>query len=232
VVRGGVAGLNMARHGATSATRPSAIRNPARLVHPGVRGHYEERRRQAGDGPGDAGQQVHARRQPIPRVQVDAHEDRFEEERDPLQREGQPHHLTVGAHQAGPEQPHLEAEDGARDGADPEQHAHGLDPLVRERAIVVIAGPDAAPLDEQHQYRHANAETGHDDVPAERQGHLLARREQLGRRRGRGDERYHHCHLSVLPQRCAPDNWPIIVRTDGQKQRNLLAFCFFTQVSS
>jgi hypothetical protein len=61
-----------------------------------------------------------ARWHAVPAVEVDPEEDRFDEERQPFERERQSEHVTEPAHQAGPQQAHLEAEHGARDCADRE----------------------------------------------------------------------------------------------------------------
>ena len=68
----------------------------------------------------------------FPAVEVDAEEDRLEEERDALQRERQPDHVAELAHELRPQQAHLEAEDRARHRADGEQHRRDLRPSLGE----------------------------------------------------------------------------------------------------
>ena len=102
------------------------------VVHPRVRGDDEERARHAGEDHRHGAQDVRARRQAAPAEQVDADEDRLDEEREALEHEREPEDLAVGAHQAGPQDAHLEGQEGARHRARGEQHPHGLGPRVGE----------------------------------------------------------------------------------------------------
>ncbi len=158
----------------------------ARRVHPRVRAHHQERRQRSGDQHGNPAEQVHLGRNAVPRVQVDAEEDGLDEERDALRRERHPDDLAVGAHHPRPQQPELEAEDRARHRAGREQHPDRFGPLAGEPGVVGVPGAYAPPFDDQHQGGHADAQAGEHDVPAERQRHLQARRDEVRRGRGTG----------------------------------------------
>jgi hypothetical protein len=117
--------------------------------------------------------------QPLPAEDVDRQEYRFEEEEDPLDREQHPENLPEALRELGPEQPELEREHRAGYGADREGHRRDLRPALcqLQRDPVVAAQPDV--VGDQHHRREAHAEASEDDVEAEREGHLLARGEQL-----------------------------------------------------
>src|SRR5204862_6669014 len=83
-----------------------------------------------------------------------------------------------------PEKAELEAEDGPGHRADRERDRRDLRPALGElqRNRVVLAQP--AVIGDQHQRRERHAEAGENDVEAEGERHLAARREQL---RGGGE---------------------------------------------
>ncbi|MEZ5250127.1 MAG: hypothetical protein R2713_13230 [Ilumatobacteraceae bacterium] len=150
-------------------------------VHPGVHRQDAEGADDTGEADRDEGGEVDPWRQPIPAVQVDAEEDRLDEERNALQGEGQADHVAVPAHEPGPQHAHLEAEDRARHGTDGEQHGRRLGPPLgqAERDVVVLA--DAATMQHPDHHGQRHAERGEHDVRAEREGHLPTRREQCVR---------------------------------------------------
>ena len=56
---------------------------------------------------GNPGQEVRARREPVPPVRVDPDEDRLEEEREPLEGEPEPEHVPEVLYPHRPQQPQL-----------------------------------------------------------------------------------------------------------------------------
>ena len=126
--------LNIAAHGSTSVTCRRGW-EPGGIVHPGVDRDHAERADDAGDiAIGISMARWRRRRHPAPAVEVDAEEDRLDEERQPLERERQPKHVAEPAHQTGPQQTHLEAEDGSGHRADREQHGRHSWPTVSPAA--------------------------------------------------------------------------------------------------
>ena len=75
---------------------------------------------------GTPGPPVRPRREPVPAVQVEAEEDRLEEERERLQGERRPEDAAVAGHERRPQQAELERQHGAADRADREEHGEGL----------------------------------------------------------------------------------------------------------
>ena len=181
--------LNIARHGSTSVTSPSTIRNPVGLFIQALTAITQKVPDDAGARHRDQHGQVPPRRHPAPPVEVDAEEDRLDEERQPLERERQPEHVAERAHQPGPQQPHLEAEHGPRDGADREQHRRHLRPPLGQPERDRVVADDPAAVHHVDHRRERDPEAGQDDVPAQGDRHLVAGREQPGaepRSRGSG----------------------------------------------
>ena len=162
---------------------------PGRCVHPGV---YSDDAVGADDASGSHRQQraqVGARRQTSPTVEVDAEEDGFDEEGDALDRERQAEDVAEATHQPRPQQAHLEAEHGARHGTDGEEHGGDLRPALGETKGDRVVVPDGATVHHVDHRREGDAKAGEDDVPTERQRHLLAGRRQP-RRRPRCDRQH------------------------------------------
>ena len=88
-----------------------------------------------GDHDRDPDPEVRARRKPVPAVDVDRDEDRLGEERDALEREGEPEDVAEVRHELRPQQPELEREDRPGDDPDREQDQHHLRPALRERPV-------------------------------------------------------------------------------------------------
>ena len=105
-------------------------------------------------------------REPVPAVDVDRDEDRLGEEEDPLDREAGAEDVAPALHELRPEQPHLEGEDRAGDGADREQDRRRLRPELREAHRVVVVVAPAAVLGDQHDRRERDADAREDDVEA------------------------------------------------------------------
>jgi hypothetical protein len=135
-------------------------------VHPGVDGDDAVAAEDAGGHHRREHPQVQAGRKPVPAVEVDAQEDRFGEERQALERERQPEDIAEAAHQSRPQQPHLEAEHRAGDGADGEQHGGHLRPALRQSQRGLVPAQAATVHHEDHR-RKGDAEGGQDDVPAQ-----------------------------------------------------------------
>ena len=108
-------------------------------VHPRIRRDDEEGREEAADHERDSAEEVRTWCQPIPSVQVDREEDRFDEEGEPLQAEGHADDAAGELHEARPKQAELEGQHRAGDGADAERHRKGLRPGAGELAIDLIA---------------------------------------------------------------------------------------------
>ncbi len=151
---------------------------PAGNLHPRVRRDHQHAGRHAAERDRDAGQPVRARREPVPAIQIEAEEDRLDEEGVALERERRSDHAARHRHEARPEQPQLEGERGAGHGADRERQRRRLRPLLRERAVVRAPRAQPQPLRDQHQHGHADAERGEDHVERERDFHLRPRRGQ------------------------------------------------------
>ena len=159
----------------------AAVHEPeaARVVHPGVDGDHHQRAGEARDDDRDPGQDVRARRQAIPAVDVDPDEDRLDEERDALDREAESEHVSERRHEVRPEHAQLEAEDRPGHDADGEQREHHLRPAPREHAIGLVAGAHVQPLREDDERRERDSEADERDVHDERQRLELARLEEV-----------------------------------------------------
>jgi hypothetical protein len=151
-----------------------------RDVHPGVRGHHEERRGEPGDGDQRARGQVHALGHAIPAVEVDAQKDRFGEEGDPFQRERHPDDRPRMTHECGPEEAQFEGENRAGDRAHGEEDRRAARPLAGEDVIHGVARALPAPFGDGHEERHAHPDRREHDVEGQRHPHLGARGEQVG----------------------------------------------------
>ena len=66
----------------------------AGMVHPAVDGDHHQRAGEAGEHDRDAAREVRARREAVPAVDVDADEDRLDEEREALDREAEAEHAA------------------------------------------------------------------------------------------------------------------------------------------
>ena len=73
----------------------------------------------------------------------------------------------------GPQQAHLEAEHRAGHRADGEQHRRHLGPALGQPERDGVVAHDAPPVHHVDDGREGDAETGEDDVPAQRDRHLL-----------------------------------------------------------
>ena len=82
-------------------------------------------------------------------------------------------------HQPRPQQAHLEAEDGARDGADGEEHSGRLRPLLGEHQRFGVVVAETTSMEDVDHRRERDTEAGDDDVEPERQGHLVSGRQEL-----------------------------------------------------
>ncbi len=149
------------------------------FVHPTVDGEHAERAEHPGDGDRDEGRHVHLGGKSLPPVEVDAEEDGLEEEEDAFEGEGESDHVAEGSHQAWPQQPHLEAEDGPGNSPHCEEDGGRLPPSVRQLERVGVAVAKAASVSEVDQGRKRDTEARQHDVESERQGHQPARSQQI-----------------------------------------------------
>ena len=98
----------------------------------------------------------------------------------PSSSEGGPEDLPETAHELGPEETHLERQDGAGDRADREQHGSDLRPALRETESVVVVPTESDVVGRQDDRGERDAERGQDDVKAERESHLAPRGSEVG----------------------------------------------------
>jgi hypothetical protein len=176
-------------------------REALRGVQPRVRGDDAGSTEHRDERDGDASPQVRPRAEPVPAVDVDRDEDRLEEERDRLDVERKAEYVAELAHEPGPEQPELEREDGAGHRADREGHRHDLRPSASQQQRDVVALAHASPVRDQRDRRQRHAERHQQDVEAQREGHLLARGEQVG---GRLRRQNRYTHSQVIPSTGLP----------------------------
>ncbi len=159
---------------------PVDEREPLRLIHPGVGGDHGEGAAEPGDHDRNARPEVRPAREPLPAVDVDRDEDRLHEEEDPLDREQDPEHAAEAPRELGPQEPELERQHGAGDGAHREGHRRDLRPALRELQCVGVVAAKSDVVGDQHDRREGDAQTGQDDVEPERERHLAAGGRQPG----------------------------------------------------
>jgi hypothetical protein len=128
---------------------------------------------------------VRVRRDARPAVQIDAEKDGLGEERESFEGEERAYQRPGPFHERGPQEPQLERQDRSGDGANREKNGGALRPSLRERQIAVVAGPHPAPFGDRHQRGHGDAQRGEHDVEGQGHGHLRARGEKIGHRKGK-----------------------------------------------
>ena len=158
----------------------------------------------------DPGEEMRAAADAVPGVEVDPEEDRFGEEREPFERERHADDRAGEAHEAWPEQPELERENGARHGADGEQDGRALGPSLRELEVHGVAGAHPSPLGDHHERGESDADDREDDVEGE--GHCHS---DFARRAGRA--------LDVIPSTQA--------RNRDASHKEMFTFAFAQVVS-
>ena len=109
-------------------------------LHPRVRGHDEPRAGGARHRDRNPRQPVLPRREPVPAVEVDAEEDRLDEERERLQGERQPDHRAPAAHQSRPKSPSAKDRTVPDTAPTANSTAERLRPSPRERHPRRVAG--------------------------------------------------------------------------------------------
>jgi len=144
-------------------------------VHPCVRHHHEYRAQRAAHRDWDGCQPVDHRGQAVPAVQVQAQEDRLDEESKAFGREGQAEDRARERHEPGPQQAELERECRAGNRADCKQDAKGLRPSACEIQPHVVFRPQPQPFGGEHQQRKADAQDREDDMKAKRRAHRRPR---------------------------------------------------------
>ena len=160
-------------------------REAAWMVHPGVDRDHHQRAGETGDCDRDPAREMRARGQAVPPIDVDANEDRLDEERETLEREAESEDAPERGREVGPQQAHLEAQDRAGDHAHREQRDHHLRPALRQRAVERIARAEVQPLRQQHHRRERDPEAHQWDVHRKRQRLHLSRLQQIGLLYGR-----------------------------------------------
>jgi len=143
---------------------PVDQREPGRVVHPRVDGDHEEGPGDPRHRDGDAAQEMDPGRQFVPAVGVDPHEDRLDEEREPLEREAEAEDVAEVPHPHRPQQAHLERQDRPGDHADREQGQHDPGPPPGDGPVEGVAGTHVPVLDEQDEHREGNAEADQRDM--------------------------------------------------------------------
>jgi hypothetical protein len=92
---------------------------------------------------------------------------------------GNPSTAPYWAHQARPQQAHLERQHRAGHRADRDQHPHRLRPAPRQPHRDLVPPPQAGELGQQHGRRQRNPQAGQDDVKPQRGRHLCPSRNHL-----------------------------------------------------
>ena len=100
-----------------------------------------------------------------------------------------PERAAEATHEDRPEQAHLEAQHGPGHGTDGECHRHDERPAPREEKRDRVAPAQADRVGDENQARQPDAQTGKDDVEAEREGHLRSRGDELAGVDGQESER-------------------------------------------
>src|SRR4051812_32527786 len=109
--------------GWTSTTRPATSRKPLGwFIHALTEMTIHDLRNPVTRW--GSAEQVQARREPVPDVDVDTQEDRLEQERKPLDGEAESEDAAERGREVRPEHAHLEAQHSAGDRADREQRDH------------------------------------------------------------------------------------------------------------
>ena len=150
-----------------------------RRVHPGVGDDDEDPRRGAADGDHHPREPVRPRRHAVPAVEVDAQEDRLQEEREALDGERHPEDRAGERHEARPQQAQLEREHRAGDRSHREQDRRSPGPPVGEGERRLVLPPEPERLRDGHEHGHADADRREHDVEGERHRHLGTRGEKV-----------------------------------------------------
>ena len=127
-------GLNSASNGRTSVTSPFEPRSkPCGLFIQPLTAMTRHEPPTPEIAIGMPAEEVRARREAVPPVDVDRDEDRLAEEEQALDREGEAEDLAPLLHEPRPQQPELEREDRPGHDPDREQDQHHLRPALGER---------------------------------------------------------------------------------------------------
>ncbi len=203
--------LKITAHGLTSTTRPSRRVMPPGWFIQELAATTEKVPPMPAEHDRQAGPEVRPRAEPVPAVDVDRDEDGLEEEEDSLDGERDAVRGAEAAHQPRPQQPELERQHRARHRADGEEHGRDLRPALGQQQRLLVAAPDAAVVGDHGDRGEGHPERHQDDVEAERERHLLAGGQQLGRigggevmaGEGCGDRHHVQC---LLPSACGPSS--------------------------
>src|SRR5271168_1084328 len=165
---------------------------------------------------------MHPRAHAVPPVDVDANEDRLEEERESLQREAEAEHVAERRDEVWPENAELEAEDRAGHDADGEQCEHHLRPAARNGPVKLVSGAQVARLCEHHHRGERDAEADEWDVDGQRQRLDLTRLFEVRVSSHFGDGAP-SARSSVLARVRANTCCAVIVRCRRPRPRKLIA---------
>ena len=160
-------------------------REPGGRLHPRVRGHHEPRARHTTDRHRPSRGPMCPGREPIPTEQVDAKEDRLDEEGERLEGEREADHRAPAPHQPRPEEPKRERQHRARERPHRDEDPERPRPSPAQCHPHCVARPVGSVLREQEHRREADRERREDDVEPERHGHLCSGRLE---RRQRDDD--------------------------------------------
>ncbi len=115
----------------------------------------------------------------VPTVQVQAEEDGFEEEREPLKRERHSDNGPRELHERRPQETEFEREHGAGHSADREENGRSSCPPLGQVQVFRTTGTQPCDLGGDHHDRHGHADHRKNDVKGERHAHLPPRVEKV-----------------------------------------------------
>src|SRR5256886_11139978 len=133
----------------------------------------------ASPGDDDPRDPMHQGRSTVPSVEIDPEEDRLGEERESLERKRHADDSACVLHEPRPQEPQLEGEHGAGDGAHGEEDGGAPRPALGEVEVNRLPATEIEALGDGHQERHADPDRREDDVERQRQRHLGAREEEI-----------------------------------------------------
>src|SRR3989454_6005635 len=110
---------------------------------------------------------------------IDPEEDRLGEERESLERKRHADDPACVLHEPRPQEPQLEGEHSAGDGAHGKEDGGAPRPALGEVEVNRLPATEIEALGDGHQERHADPDRREDDVERQRQRHLGAREEEV-----------------------------------------------------
>ena len=143
-------------------------------VHERVGGQDRDRAEQARRRQRKAKQEMRPRLEPLPTVEVDADEDRLEEEGKSFDRKADSHRGPEAGHQPGPQEAELEGKDGAGHGPDRELDRHHHGPPAGDLEGDRVFSRQADAFHQQGQRGKGHPQRHEQDVGRECERHLYA----------------------------------------------------------